>query len=84
MKWSTFIGEDSDHFKEGDWNVIDDMTGFKVKASETVKQWDGARTARPLKRNPQDFLRGRKERIRTPFARPEATDVFGQTSVDDL
>lgn len=75
-----------DEFVEGDWNVIDDLTGLKLKASQTRKRWDNAIVRADLweERHPQDFLRGRKEKIGAPWARPEQDDNFGQTGADDL
>ena len=79
MKWDAFIGKDSDHFVPGDWNVIDDMTGMKVKASQTVKQWDGFRTTKPRPRHPQDFLRSVPEKT-IPWGRTEQTDTYVETT----
>ncbi len=73
MKWSKF---NRNYFRPGDWNAIDDVTGFKVKASETSLQWDGMRTKKALPRHPQDFLRALPERIRTPWTRSEGDDTF--------
>lgn len=77
MKWDQFHSQNgADRFEPGDWNVIDDRTGRKVKASTTQRQWDGARTQRAEPRHPQDFLRALPERIRTPWSRPEQDDEF--------
>ena len=77
MKWSKFATSQSQtRFNAGDWNTIDDRSGRKVKASATSKQWDGMRTTQALRRHEQDFLRGIKEVIRTPWARTEVTDTF--------
>lgn len=62
-------------------NAIDDMTGFKVKLADLRKQWDGAMTTRPDRRNPQDFVRGVSDKQALPFARPESPDVFIVTPV---
>lgn len=86
MKFSKFAkpSKQKTCFVPGDWNVLDDVTGFKVKASQTRKQWDGMRSAKALPRHEQDFLRSRKERIRIPWNRSEPADSFGQTSASDL
>jgi hypothetical protein len=76
VKLVDFFSPEGSNFRPGDWNVIDDLTGMKVKASRVSKQWDGIRTTRPTKRHPQDFLRGTPEGIRTPWSRPEQEDVF--------
>lgn len=74
--------------RPGDWLVICEASGFKVWASETVLQWDGARVHRRFvdKRNPQDLLKGRKDNQTVPFSRPEPTDTFLSATVtpDDL
>lgn len=64
--------------RDGDWNVICDISGFKCKASETVRRWDGLRVLRRFseERHPQDFVRGVKDNPSVPWARPEQADVF--------
>lgn len=59
-----------------DLNAIDPASGFKVKLSDLVRQWDGERVDRRFvdKRNPQDFVRAVKEAI-PPFTRPETPDI---------
>ena len=78
MKWKQFINpRNGTWFTPGDWNAIDDRSGKKVKASAASKQWDGFMTTQALRRHEQDFLRGIKERIRTPWNRTEGSaDVF--------
>jgi len=77
MKWSRFaLPQNRTWFEEGGWNVIDDRSGLKVKASTTSRQWDGMRTTRALRRHEQDFLRATKERIRAPWNRVEQDDSF--------
>lgn len=55
---------------------IDDWTGFKVPLKDLKLEWDGLRTVDPDIRNPQDFVRGVRDRVALPFARPEAPDQF--------
>ena len=71
----------NEYYKPGDNWVIDDITGFKVRASETVKQWNGLRVHRDWAemRNPQDFVRGVADLQRVPDPRPEAADRFLDT-----
>lgn len=59
-------------------NAICDASGFKVKLSQLVRQWDGAMVDRRFvdRRNPQDFVRGVPDRQDLPFSRPEAPDQF--------
>lgn len=71
------------------WNVICDLSGFKCKASETVRRWDGLRVLRRFseERQPQDFVRGVKDNQSVPWARPEAADSFldaGDVAPGDL
>lgn len=63
---------------EGDWWVIDDVTGLKVRASDTAEQWDGQLVRKKYfeERHPQDFVRGIKDDMMAPFSRPRAVDVF--------
>ena len=75
MKWKQFINpRNGTWFRAGDWNAIDDRSGKKVKASTETKQWDGFYSTRSQRRHEQDFLRGVKERIRTPWNRTEGSD----------
>src|ERR1700694_145838 len=65
------------YFKNGSWNCVCDVCGFRFKAEDIVKRWDGAMVCRKdyEPRHPQDFIRVRDERISVPFTRPE-NDVF--------
>jgi hypothetical protein len=77
----------SSGYRPGDFYRVDDITGFKVRASATRKQWNGFITADPDLRNPQDFVRGVADNQRVPEPRPEATDTFldvGDVTADDL
>lgn len=44
-------------FSAGDCNTIDDRSGFKVKLSDTLTEWDGLQVTDSMfeERNPQDF-----------------------------
>lgn len=55
---------------------IDSWSGFKVNLSDMRLQWDGNYTVDPDIRNPQDFVRGVKDDMSLPFARPEAPNTF--------
>lgn len=48
------------YYKPGDWSVICDYTGFKMKRSECMFTWDGylVRNQSWETRQPQDFVRG--------------------------
>lgn len=76
-------------YRSGDYYVICDECGFKVRSSDTRMRWDNRRVC--LKdwepRHPQDSVRGRRDRQRVPDARPEPADVFlnpNDVTADDL
>lgn len=70
-----------DDYKHGDYNVICDKTGFKVKFSETRKEWNGLRVWKEVwePRHPQDFVRGRVDKMSVYDPRPEGDNVFVDT-----
>lgn len=62
----------------GDFWRICDECGFKYRASQTFKRWDGLIVCRAdwETRHPQDFVRGRKDIQNVPNPRPEPAEVF--------
>ncbi len=69
----------SDYFKKGDFNRICDRCGLKMKASETRREWTGLIVCTDgcwEARHPQEKVRGKRDRQRVPFPRPESPDVF--------
>lgn len=73
----------------GDFYRICDVCGFKVRASETSKRWDGLMVCKAdwEPRHSQDFVRGRRDKQTVPNPRPEAPDVFlndNDVTADDL
>lgn len=62
----------------GGFYRICDVCGFKYRASETFKRWDGLFVCAEdfETRHPQDFVRGRIDRQNVPNPRPEPPDVF--------
>lgn len=62
----------------GDWNAICDVCGFKFKASQMKKRWDGLMVCHEdyEPRHPQDLIRVRGDRPDVPWTRPEGNDVF--------
>lgn len=66
------------YYRHGDFNVICDRTGFKVKASDTRIEWNGLRVRKESyePRHPQDFVRGRRDDQSVDNPRSEATDGF--------
>lgn len=72
--------------RPGDWRVVDDRTGFKVWASDCVKEWDNLFVVDADRRNPQDFTRGVPDRQAVQPVRPEPENHFLSAPVtpDDL
>ena len=66
------------YYKAGEWWVICDVCGKKIKAGEAKHRWDGfvvcVKDFEP--RHPQDFVRARVDKISVPFTRPRSVDVF--------
>jgi len=61
-----------------DWRVICDVCGFEYWASEVRRQWDGLIVCREdfSERHPQELVRGKRDRQKVPFSRPEPADSF--------
>lgn len=73
----------------GDHWVICDQTGFKVRRSQVVKQWDGLLVRRDQHdpRHPQELVKAKVDRVTVSDPRPRKTDVFlevGDVTGDDL
>lgn len=68
----------ADYLREGDFNRICDRCGFKWKASDTAKEWQGQITCPQCwePRHPQDHVRGRRDKQKPPWTRPQKTAVF--------
>ncbi len=65
-------------YKPGDWNLICDVCGTKIKASESKRRWDGLIVCkRDFEfRHPMDFIKARTDKISVPFSRSEPVDQF--------
>jgi hypothetical protein len=65
-------------YVEGDNYVIDDVTGFKIRASDAVRRWDNAvvHYSQNENRHPQDFVRARVDRQLAKVTRPPVVDFF--------
>lgn len=65
-------------YRPGDFYRICDRCGFKMRASQTFKTWEGLYVCAEdyETRHPQDFVRGRKDNQNVPEPRPEAADTI--------
>lgn len=65
-------------YKPGSWYRICDRTGFAERAGHTRKQWNNiiVRDQSFEERQPQDFVRGRRDDQTVPEPRPRSTNVF--------
>lgn len=70
------------YYEKGSWNIIDDVSGRKVKASKVRLRWDGLYTTKENwePRHPQEFLRARTDNMSVPFSRPVSSDMFIEVS----
>lgn len=59
----------------GDYKAVCDRTGFKVYASECRYEWNGlfVRKKSWEIRQPQDFVKAKKDNLTVPVARPQQT-----------
>lgn len=64
-------------YRHGDHNVICDRSGFKVKASETRREWTNSvvRDEDFEQRHPQDLVKGLTDRQFVRDPRPGAVDI---------
>ena len=65
-------------YVSGQFNVICDVCGKKIKAGEAKHRWDEFVVCPSdfEHRHPQDFVRARQDKISVPFTRPRPVDVF--------
>ena len=63
----------ADHYRKGVWNAICDTCGLKFKSDQLYKTWDGYMVCTKCwePRQPQDFVRGRRDIQRVPWDRPD-------------
>ena len=74
------LRESDDLYVPGGYWVIDDRTGFRVRASEARKEWTGLLVDGVDEyedRHPQDFVRARTDRQNVKNPRPPPPDVYG-------
>ena len=69
----------------GDYWLICDVCGFRIRRSQIRKRWDGLMVCASdwEPRHPQDFVKGRVDRMAVPIARPEPVDNFLTESITD-
>jgi hypothetical protein len=62
----------------GDWLAVCDRTGFRMLASNMSRQWNNLMVYNGVWeiRQPQDFVRGVKDDMTVPWARPVTEPVF--------
>lgn len=80
------IRRGKNRYIEGDYNVISDYSGQKLKRSQCRFTWDGflvgKREWEP--KHPQIDIRPRSEKIGVPDARPRQPDRFFTPTRDEL
>ena len=66
------------YYANGDYNVIDDRSGFKKKRSQCQKTWDNLIVDAEgfEERHPQDFVRSVVDQQMVPDSRPELSPDF--------
>lgn len=80
------IGKRKNRFIMGDYNVISERSGQKLKRSQCRFTWDGFLVGNDEweEKQPQIDLRGRDEQIAVEDARPRQEDTFFTPTRDDL
>lgn len=70
------------YYKSGDWNVICDVCGKKMKSSHAKKRWDGLIVCSEdyEQRHSLDFIRVKPDKQTVPFSRPRSTDTLTDDS----
>ena len=66
------------YYTSGQFNVICDVCGKKIKAGEAKHRWDGFVVCLSdfEYRHEQDFVKARQDKISVPFTRPRPVDIF--------
>lgn len=69
-------------YKPGDWWIICDVCGFKIKASKSRHRWDGLIVCKEdwEARHPMDFIKTPTDKIAVPYSRPRTPDTFVTTA----
>ena len=66
------------YFKSGSWNAICDVCGFKFKADQMKKRWDGLMVCEKdfEHDHPQKYLRVQEDQTSVPWVRNRPPDIF--------
>lgn len=69
-------------YKPGQWWIICDVCGKKIKSGDAKQRWDGFVVCPSdfEQRHPQDFVKARQDKISVSFTRPRPQDVFVDVS----
>ena len=69
------------YYSPGEWNIICDSCGRKIKSSHARHRWDGFIVCDSCfeYRHPQDLIRTKPDKQTVPFSRPRSTDTFTTT-----
>ena len=65
-------------YDKGDWSVLCDACGRKMRASDLQQRWDGLKVCPEdwEPRQPQDFVRGVADYQAPPWTRPEHQNQY--------
>ena len=68
-------------YDRGDWAVLCDACGRKMRASDLRQRWDGLKVCPQdwEPRQPQDFVRGVADYQAPPWTRPEPQNQYIRT-----
>ncbi len=68
----------ADFWLPGAHNVLDDRSGFKIKSTDSAKEWTNSIVEKRFfeRRNAQDFLRSKVDRQAVPDPRTEGSDTI--------
>lgn len=71
-----------DQYIHGDHNIICDRSGFKIKFSDSRKEWNGLRVDKRFwePRHPQDKIRSVRDDQSVVDPRPDQEPVFVDTN----
>lgn len=73
------------HYVSGESNLTCDVCSKKIKSSASRLRWDGLVVCIDdyEQRQPQDFVKGQRDKITVPFVRPIPTLLFTDVVYED-